>query len=485
MDKQYFLTRLAANKPSFLERYSYDLLPAEFNIRDELAIVCNIHGLFHQKAIGHLYSSGCPVCGRLSSSQHRTLTTDEFILKSKTKFGYKFQYPETVYTGADETLKLVCDLHGSFEITPSQHFRCRHGCPKCVTHIPRLIAREKMLELAKKRHGDKYDYSRINSVNIFDKVEIVCSKHGSFWQKLFNHGEKGCGCPNCAVENDRTSQENFISRSRAIHGDLYDYSKVVYRTANESVTIICRKHSDFVQRASSHLAGNGCLKCNIENQRLSLEKFIENARKVHGDRYDYSKVKYLGNKKPVEIICPIHGSFWQKPNGHVSIGVGCAFCSESKGEKAVELFLKKYGIDYIREYRIEGYRYRFDFYLPKFDIYIEFHGAQHYRPVKIFGGVPAFEEQQKRDKHKKQLVKLSRGFLVVLNYTSLENESVEKDLIRRLKNIYVRWYMVDGEIKVFRKLEKVCSEFDLPSTTSVSNIDSVLLEKMKNVKVLF
>lgn len=485
MDKQYFLTRLASNKPSFLEKYSYDSLPAEFNIRDELTIECNIHGPFHQKALTHLYQSGCPACGRLSSEQNRTLTTDEFILRSKAKFGYKFQYPETVYTGKYGTLKLICDLHGAFETTPAQHFRYKHGCPKCVTHVPRLIARAKMLELAKKRHGGKYDYNRINSINIFDKVEIVCPKHGSFWQKLFNHAEMGSGCPRCAIENDRTSQEDFISRSRATHGDVYDYSKVVYQSALKSVTITCRKHGDFEQRAGSHLAGNGCLKCYVENQRLSLEQFIENARRVHGDKYDYSKVKYLGNKKPVEIICSIHGTFRQKPNSHVSSKMGCRFCSESFGEKAVESFLKKYDIKYIREYRIEGYRYRFDFYLPGLDIYIEFHGIQHYKPVKVFGGVPAFESLKQRDEHKKRLVKDNQGVLIVLDYLSLDNKLIEEELIKHLKRIYIRWYIVNDRLRVFKRLEEICSEFEIPMKTSILDIDFKVLEKMKNVKVLF
>ena len=55
----------------------------------------------------------------------------------------------------------------------------------------------------------------------------------------------------------------------------------------------------------------------------TLENFIEKAKKIHGDKYDYSKVEYVNNRTKVCIICPEHGEFWQSPNKHLHTKYGC------------------------------------------------------------------------------------------------------------------------------------------------------------------
>ena len=104
----------------------------------------------------------------------------------------------------------------------------------------------------------------------------------------------------------RLTTEEFIEKARAIHGDKYDYSKVVYKTSQEKVIIVCPKHGEFLQRPNCHLNGAGCPKC-CNNTKKTAESFIEDARAIHGDKYDYSKVEYVNNKIPVCIICPKHG----------------------------------------------------------------------------------------------------------------------------------------------------------------------------------
>ena len=89
----------------------------------------------------------------------------------------------------------------------------------------------------------------------------------------------------------KLSKENFIDKSKAIHGDKYDYSKVVYINNRTKVCIICPKHGEFWQSPSNHLIGRGCPLC--KNEHLSniklknTEQFIEEAKSVHGDKYDY------------------------------------------------------------------------------------------------------------------------------------------------------------------------------------------------------
>ena len=107
--------------------------------------------------------------------------------------------------------------------------------------------------------------------------------------------------------------EEFIRRAKRIHGDKYDYSKTKYVNAQTKVCIICPIHGEFWQRYSDHLYGRGCKKCMAEKLRndnsLSQEEFIRKAREVHGDKYDYSKVIYNGNKRKYVLFAPYTESF--------------------------------------------------------------------------------------------------------------------------------------------------------------------------------
>lgn len=485
MNKQYFMKRLSVRQPSASERYSYDYIPETFFSHDKIPIECHLHGIFYQKACSHLNGSGCSPCAITRNALNYTLTTDEFIHKSQTRFSDNFDYGQTNYTGQDKALIITCCHHGDFIITPRQHVNSKYGCPKCDVEIPRTIMWRKMLERANAVHHGKYDYSRVALVNVSDKVEIICPSHGSFWQDMYTHTKLSVDCPKCMREADKLSLDDFIAKSIAVHGGRYDYSKVVYGNNVSMVKIICGLHGEFTQRAGSHMSGCGCRKCHIEETRLTTEQFIENAREVHGDTYDYSKVIYKGNKVPVEIICPSHGTFLMKPNSHTSTRNGCRLCWESKGEKAVEVCLKKYGIPYIREYRIEPSLYRYDFYLPGLDILIEFNGIQHYQPVEAFGGLPALLNTQERDACKKALAKQHSYRLFVLTYLSLSHGTVEKELIQRFKRACARWYVINGELKVFKALKDVCVVFNILPSVPISEIDNEVSKVVKDFRLLF
>lgn len=125
--------------------------------------------------------------------------------------------------------------------------------------------------------------------------------------------------------------DEFIERAKKIHGDKYDYSKVVYKNNKSKVCIICQFHGEFWQVAGSHLRGCGCRKCadkeRKEKYTLTTEEFIKRAKKIHGDKYDYSKVDYINCDTKICIICPSHGEFWQLPSTHLK-GSGCKKCGD-------------------------------------------------------------------------------------------------------------------------------------------------------------
>lgn len=127
------------------------------------------------------------------------------------------------------------------------------------------------------------------------------------------------------------SREDVIARFASVHGDKYDYSDFVYNEANESSTIICKKHGAFKQSYATHfLSKGGCMRCakekQGERQKQTTEHFIERSKLIHSDLYDYSASKYVGLKEKVKIICKKHGEFYMHPGNHYS-GKGCGKCA--------------------------------------------------------------------------------------------------------------------------------------------------------------
>ena len=109
----------------------------------------------------------------------------------------------------------------------------------------------------------------------------------------------------------KLTTEEFIKKAREVHGDKYDYSKVEYVNNSTPVVIVCPEHGDFEQSPNNHFNGNGCPKCaratQSARQAMSQEVWIERAKRIHQNKYDYSKVEYVNNHTPISIICPIHG----------------------------------------------------------------------------------------------------------------------------------------------------------------------------------
>lgn len=124
--------------------------------------------------------------------------------------------------------------------------------------------------------------------------------------------------------NKKKTTEEFIEEAKKVHGDKYDYSETVYSAAAKKVKIICPLHGEFYMTGNNHLRGQGCPKC-AGNVKLTTEEFINKAKGIHGDRYDYSKVNYVNRHTEVCIICPECGEFQQTPNSHLA-GNGCPKC---------------------------------------------------------------------------------------------------------------------------------------------------------------
>ncbi len=197
------------------------------------------------------------------------------------------------------------------------------------------MKKEVFIERAVAVHGDKFDYNLLpDEFKSSDKVPVVCDKHGVFYIEANSHISRGSGCRQCSIilKNERRISEtkaNFFLNSPIVHNGKYDYSKCDYLGVNIKVIIICPIHGEFKQTPHNHLTGQGCPVCAIELRasllRYTQDQFISRCLSIHGDRYDYSLVRYESNCSKVRVICKEHGEFLITPNDHLS-KKGCKFC---------------------------------------------------------------------------------------------------------------------------------------------------------------
>ncbi len=313
------------------------------------------------------------------------------------------------------------------------------------------MLKEEFLNRLKQRHPEnfsKYDYSLLpDEFKSKDKIPIQCLIHGVFYQRpdaqLSNIGCRKCGFEK-TFKSTRYNNDIYLVLCRKIHGLKYRYYND-YISARTKIKINCPLHGDFYQRALDHInQKQGCPKCANEQHSLRLrdsrEDFIRKANEVHDNYYTYPRTDYKDNRTKVIITCPIHGDFLQKPSIHLrgnnSLGCGCQKCKQSNGEKYLSQILDKLNIYYSREYILKPNPYRYDFYLPEYDVYIEYHGEQHYKSVDYFGGKKALKYNKRRDKIKIEIIKRSTGLLITLKYTFNTLEKIEDELLRLFSIIH-------------------------------------------------
>lgn len=413
--------------------------------------------IFEQSPKVHLKGSSCNIC-----SGHKTRTTEKFIEDAKKVHGDKFDYSEVIYV---DTRTKVIIIHKMCrkrnEQTPKNHLKGR-GCFYCsgaMAHTKEIFIYE-----AKKIHGDNYDYSKVDYKNREKNVIIIHKECGQENLQSPSNHLQGKKCNRCYGNTKKTNEE-FIQDAERVHGDEYDYSQVEYLNSKEKVIIshkrcgrvfiqnpqkhlvghrcnLCysakkltndtfiskaiKLHGDdydysmvdyvdaktkieilhkqcgtmFEQTPNSHLMGSGCIEC-YGTKKKTTEQFIEQAKKVHGNDYDYSNAEYVNNKTKVAIKHVKCGqTCHQAPISHLK-GFGCNKCDVSKGELFIRNYLKQRNIPFIVEHKYPDCVYKrplaFDFYLPEANLCIEFDGIQHFEPIGIFGGIKQFILQQKKD----------------------------------------------------------------------------------------
>lgn len=264
---------------------------------------------------------------------------ERFIEKAINKHGNKYDYSKVEYVSSREKVCIICPEHGEFWQSPSSHVR-GYACPKCANTKRGDTFRdnkETFIEKAKKKHGGKYDYSKVEYVNSNTAVCVICPEHGEFWMKPSNH-INGQGCPKCSHRG--LTKEEIVSEFMKIHGNKYQYHTETIGKMNDKCLITCPEHGEFWQSPTKHLKGQGCPKCGVERRteigKIKLNDFIKKSNIVHNYKYDYKHVYFTNVHEKTEIICPIHGMFVQNVYDHMN-GHGCPKCGIKTSNGEIEL----------------------------------------------------------------------------------------------------------------------------------------------------
>lgn len=308
----------------------------------------------------------------------KRLTTEQFITNARKIHGDEYDYSRVVYLNNRTSVEIICKIHGIFKQKPSNHITDENGCPKCYGN--KIQTTETWIEEAKQIHGDLYDYSLVEYKAAFTKIKIVCKTHGVFEQKPNHHIASKAGCPYCG---GFLNQKVFIMRANEVHNNKFDYSKTKYEACLSKVEVICPTHGSFFTKPKLHLQGRGCYKCAVDKTRTTLEEFLSRAKKVHNDKYDYSKVNLL--EKKITIICKHHGEFLQAANGHLS-GRGCPICKVYVSKSETN-WLDYLNIDPIYRQKIlmvNDKKYSVDAYDPNTNTIYEFYGDYWHGNLRVF-----------------------------------------------------------------------------------------------------
>ena len=419
------------SKERFGDKFDYSKVKYT-DSQTPVTLICKEHGEFNVDMYRHLYSEDglCPLChgntvNGCDRGGRKQLSTEHIIKKCQHFYGDKYDYSKVIYKGGrtkEEVVEIICPAHGSFFKCVDNINKRDCGCPRCAREKKKsndiIFNANKFIERSKEKFGDRFDYSEVKYVNSQTPIILICKGHGVRFNIIPNvHlNSKFGGCKECYkdyIESTRSKnirvklteeerkerrKKHFIETATKKFGNRFDYSMVEYINCNTPVNIIDKESNNKVFSIKPYKflnTFNGIPdeieKRKKERRERRRKEFIERARKIHGDKYDYSAVEYITYHTKVCIICPKHGKFWQTPSTHLKIdrnGCGCPKCAKavSKLEEDVINRLTKENIKFRKEYinkDIFG-KMRGDFFIKSYNVMIECQGKQHFMELNSF-----------------------------------------------------------------------------------------------------
>ena len=377
----------------------------------------------------------------------KNLKTLNFIYKSILIHGYKYNYDEVIYLGVFKKVKIYCNTCKEFFYQSPVHHLRKYGCKKCgyiIASNKKTSNKNEFEEKANKVHNKEYTYPNFVYIDENIKSWITCYIHGDFLQSAHNH-LRNHGCPKCGFNITKKklsyNKNEFEEKANIVHSNEYTYPNFIHIDNKTKSWITCSIHGDFLQNPNNHLNGKGCPKCGIKKRTDSIksnkEEFEIKSNVVHNKEYTYPNFVYVDCKTKGYITCSIHGDFLQSPSNHLK-GRGCPKCNSSKGEKRIFDFLKNINILFKNEKCFldckDKYFLRFDFYIPEFNICIEYDGIQHFKPIKRWGSYNGLAKNKKHDKIKTEYCQNNNIQLIRIPYTKFNKiEEILTNYFRKYK----------------------------------------------------
>lgn len=182
------------------DRYDYSM-SVYLKSKMPVTIICRKHGPFEQTPNAHLRGANCFKCGKDSMGAKQQLDNNSFVSKARETHGNRYDYSFINYVDSRTKVTIICREHGPFDQTPGLHIM-GNGCRLCAIKDRKMNATmtiEDFLSSVIQVHSDRYDYSNVKYTGMGDSIEIVCKKHGGFYQRAGDHLYKKAGCPSCGV----------------------------------------------------------------------------------------------------------------------------------------------------------------------------------------------------------------------------------------------------------------------------------------------
>lgn len=272
--------------------------------------------------------------------------------------------------------------------------------------------------MKKKTHEEYVDEAFIKNpnievvgeyINLNTKIKHKCKVCGNEWDAYPSNILNGHGCPKCG--NNKRSASLSFTREEYINKISYINPNIEligdYKNANVKVLHRCKIcGNEWMPYPSNILSGKGCMKCfskkNADIRRKTQNTYIKQVNEINKDIEVVGD--YIGAKIPIKHKCKICAYEWNSSPDSILHNHGCPKCIESNGEKKVREYLQDRSIEFVYQYTFDDCKYKkklpFDFYIPKFNICIEYDGIQHYELVDYFGGYENFMQIQIRDQIK-------------------------------------------------------------------------------------
>lgn len=224
----------------------------------------------------------------------------------------------------------------------------------------------------------------------------------------------------------KTLKDKFVEKANKIHNGFYNYENAIYFNSLNKIEINCPLHGVFLQRPDNHLRGSGCNKC-VGLKPLNTDEFIEKANKIHNGFYNYKNTIYVNSSSKVEVICPLHGAFKQAPNNHLQ-GSGCNKCNKVKKTITTDEFMEK-----ANKIHKNFYDYKNTIYLNaliKVEIVCPLHGAFKQTPNNHLQGSGC------------PICKETKGEKIIRSYLKLNNIDFKQEHTVKLKDCWFRFDFV-------------------------------------------